>query len=502
MKGRFALGLALVAGSLALGLAFQDAHVRLDVPDHALPNDQVVLGHRDSPYTSMTWVASESNDFLQLRFFDRVEGGICLHPGWSEIAADPRLAHLRPEQPPAPAPGGVDPGPVNNSPYITFFPAGLLLNRSVPKAPKVLIVGLGSGIGIAQVAYHFPEASIEVVDIDPAVIAMVRQQFPLLAWLEGRRTAAGEPRLRFVARDARAEIGSLAGKDLDLIVLDAYTAGSTIPPHLMTREFFAECKDALAPDGVLLANVIGCYGEKDTDGRLSGFAHRVLGGALRSMRAAGLTGAWCIPVLHAWDNPASFRRDGARNNIVVASRRSLKPHDFPEGWARLRAWVPFPELELGRYVSRQMTLADKDGRPTSTYAPAKLADDIPGLAAAAKPYTGAELAPHHTQLSIVSDRNLILAAAAAVRAAGGQIAGWDDVKGDGQLQIRSIDWIQFPRETWRASIAFAGDENRHDPDLLVGPPDGPEREAAMVSWSMTDAPLFTDQTPNADIMNH
>lgn len=500
MKAHVLLGLGLAAVCAAVGIAVQDQHYRLDVPGVS-PNDQRVLGHRDSPYTSMTWIASDSNNYLQLRFFDRVEGGICLRPTWAELAADPRLAHLKPAAAPAAAPGGVDPGAVNNSPYITFFPAGILLNKELPAAPKVLIVGLGSGIGIAQVAYHFPQASIEVVDIDPAVIAMVRRQYPLLAWLETQKTAAGEPRLAFVAHDARAHIRSRAGHGFNLVVLDAYTAGSTIPPHLMTREFFAECAASLADGGVLLANVIGCYGEPDGQGALNGFAHRVLGGALRSMRAAGLTGAWVIPVLHSWDNPAAFRRDGARNNIVVAAKHQLSPRAFPAGWERLKAWVPFPELEIGRYRTRQVMLLDRDGRAVSTFAPADLADPIPGFAAGLKPSPVADGAPRHTEVAMLADRTVAEAVAKAVRAAGGQIAGWDSVPADGQLELRSIDWVKFPRESWRTAIAFARDETRHDPELLVGPVDGPDRESAMANWHMSDVPLFTDQTPNADILN-
>jgi hypothetical protein len=37
--------------------------------------------------------------------------------------------------------------------------------------------------------------------------------------------------------------------------------------------------------------------------------------------------------------------------------------------------------------------------------------------------------------------------------------------------------------------------------MLVGPVDGPEREAASNTWQIADAPLFTDQMPNADVLN-
>lgn len=501
MNRHLLAGLALAVVCAAAGIAFQDAHYRLDVPRQ--PADQEVLGHRDSPYTGMTWVASRSNNYLQLRFFDKVEGGVCLEPTWAELAADPRLAHLAPAKPRSAA---FDPGTLNNSPYITFFPAGLLLNQSVPAAPKVLVVGLGSGVGIAQLAHHFPQVAVEVVDIDPAVIGMVRDHFPLLAWLEGEKTAAGLPRLRFIARDARAYIRSCAGRGFDMVVLDAYTAGSTIPPHLMTREFFAECAASLSAGGVVLANVIGCYGEQDGLGEVSGFAHRVLGGALRSLRAAGLERAWCIPVLHAEDNLTTFDRSRPRNTIVIAAKHELSPRRFPDGWKRLQAWVPFPELALGRYVTDQYELAG-DNRFLSTFVPATVINTaVPTLAATLVADPAVEGAPRHTRSSRTTertDRALILQGMAAVRAAPGLPfrRGWDAEARELLLIRRVVDWVAWPRETWRASIAFAANPTLHDPDQLVGPVDGPERESAPQSWLMLDAPLFTDQTPNADIVN-
>lgn len=497
MDRQFLLGLVLAAGAAAAGFAFQDQHYRLDVG--GLPADQEVLAHRDSPYTGMTWVASRSNNYMQLRFFEMVEGGVCLEPTWAQLAADPRLAHLKPAAPPALAAGQPDPGTLNNSAYISMFAAGILLNRSVPAAPKVMVVGLGSGVGIAQIAHHFPQATIDVVDIDPAVIAMVRGHFPLLAWLES------QGRVRFIAQDARAFVKAQAGHGYHQVILDAYTAGSTIPPHLMTREFFAECAATLADGGTVFANVIGCYGEQDASGTWRGAKRRVVGGALRSFRAAGLTGAWVFPLLAAHDNPGSFDRSVSRNNIIIVAKHALSPAAFPAGWERLRAWTPFPELQAGVHVSRQYQLIDADANTGSTFVPAAWIDaGAPGVAGMVKARPANPGAPSHTISAYGEERGQIEAAVAAVRAAapkGSLLRGWDTVPPKAVMLLRTIDWVQFPRETWRAAIAFARDATRHDPEQLVGPVDGPERDGAPQSWYMSDAPLFTDQTPNADIVN-
>ena len=496
MDRQFLLGLAVVAAAVAAGFALQDQHYRLDVP--GLAADQRVLDHRDSPYTGMTWVASPSNNYLQLRFFEMVEGGVCLEPSWATLAADPALPHLKPATAPVLTPGQADPGTLNNSAYISMFAAGLLLNKTVPAKPQVLVVGLGSGVGIAQILHHFPQATVEVVDIDPAVIRMVRDHYPLMAWFES------QGRVRFVARDARAHIRAQAGHGYHLVILDAYTAGSTIPPHLMTREFFKECADTLADGGTVFANVIGCYGES-SNGTWRGSKRRVVGGALRSFRAAGLKHAWVLPVLGAFDSPAAFDRSQSRNNIIICGKHPISPSRFAEGWKRLHDWKPFPELSAGRYVSRQYQVIDAQANTGSTFVPAAWIESaLPDLQGALQQRTLPEGAPAHTTGAFSEDRGRIEAAMAAVRKAapaGSLLRGWDALPSRGQLYRRTTDWVQFPRETWRTAVAFARQADKHDPELLVGPVDGPERDGAPQSWHITDAPLFTDQQPNADIVN-
>lgn len=496
MDRQLLLGLAIAVAAMAAGFALQDQHYRLDQP--GLPADQRVLAHLDSPYTGMTWVASPSNNYLQLRFFEMVEGGVCLEPTWAQQAAMPGLEHLRPASAPALPPGAVDPGTLNNSAYISLFPAGLLLNRSVPAAPQVLVVGLGSGVGLAQIAHHFPKAVIEVVDIDPAVIRIVREHYPLMAWLER------EGRVHFVARDARAHIRARKGHGFHMVVLDAYTAGSTIPPHLMTREFFAECADTLAEGGTVFANIIGSYGEL-VDGTWKGAKRRVVGGALRTFRAAGLEHAWVLPILQAFETPATASPSQSRNNIIICAKHPISPRRFEEGWNRLREWRPFPELAPGVHVTRQYQLVDGNGGAASTMVPAAWIDEpLPRLAAGMPVRSPPEGSPAHTTGAVTGDRASVDAAVAAVlkaAPAGSHLRGWRNPPQDAQLYRRTVDWVQFPRETWRIAVLAARDVSKHDPELLVGPVDGPERDGAPRTWYISDAPLFTDQTPNADIMN-
>ena len=54
-------------------------------------------------------------------------------------------------------------------------------------------------------------------------------------------------------------LSSQGDEHFDLIILDAYTSGSTIPPHLMTRGIFADLARHLDPGGIVLSNIIGSY---------------------------------------------------------------------------------------------------------------------------------------------------------------------------------------------------------------------------------------------------
>jgi spermidine synthase len=521
---------AVVAGAACCGFFFQDLPYRLRVIGQ--PSDQAALDHRDSPYSNITWVASPNDNYLQLRFYDRVEGGICLHPSWDELIelakSAPTLAHLvpapgaEPKLPPGsawPLDWVPNPGCLSNSPYIRLFPICVLLNQHLMAAakndfrattPRIMVVGLGSGIGIATLAYHFPLSAITVVDIDQVVVGMVRDHFPLLRWLSEQKLADGTPRLRFMVRDARQFIRydaareAAAGRPYDVVVLDAYTSGSTIPPHLMTREFFEQVAAILDPDGLVMANVIGSYIQEP--GNASN-KHLVVGGAIRTFRAAGLTEVWNFPVM-TMEDPGRFDPARQRNNIVIASRRKMDPAGNHGGWERLRAFAPYPELSAGRYLSSSYQLIDtRERRFISASAAAPLIDLVDaGFRSRMTPDASSPDGPQWPKLWDSADRNeiaktyTILTAAIAKGTLKRLPRGWEDYEQATALRRSETDWVLAAQETFRIAVITAKDP-MHSGEKLVGELEGPER-ATMAAPFIPDAPLFTDQRPNADIFNN
>ncbi len=513
------LAVLVAAGAIIAGVAFQDAPYR--IKSAGMPCDQAALAHSESPYTSMTWVASETENYLQLRFFDKVEGGLCLKPSWADLITlantDPRLAHLVPGEPrPALTPGEAswphtwlpDPGTLPNSAYVRMFPLCLLLNDglmgTVAEArlarADVLVVGLGSGVGIGVLAHHFPNVAVTVVDIDRKVEDSVMAHHPLLNWLTTQTLADGTPRLTMVAQDARQYVKFLPSqrRRFDAVILDAYTAGSTIPSHLMTREFFAECKAAMTPDGILMANIIGSY---------LGTKRQSLGGAMRSFRAAGLPNLVTFPNIHPLEDPAAWNQSSERNNQVLSSAKPITARSAAAAWERLRAFTLFPELQPGQYVSRTVVLSwAEDGKNrTSQLMPLEaVASAVGAIAGKLKPWTAGSTANLSVRKRITNDKAAIDAVRLAVATWASERQqplpiGWDRRQGDLYLEVTDTDWLLAARETWRISL-HAG--RTQDADALVGPVDGPARTPqAERAALIPDAPLFTDQRPNADILN-
>ena len=126
--------------------------------------------------------------------------------------------------------------------YTRMMTVALLLN---PAPRRALIAGLGGGTLPSALAELFPEATIDVVEIDPAVAEVAKRFFGF----------AATERLRLHIQDARVFVKRALGRGerYDLIMLDAFT-GDYIPEHLMTREFLQEVKSLLSESGVLAAN--------------------------------------------------------------------------------------------------------------------------------------------------------------------------------------------------------------------------------------------------------
>ena len=129
---------------------------------------------------------------------------------------------------------------------VMHYPQLMLGALYVNPAPQsVLIVGLGGGTLPRALRQLLPDARIDVVEIDPAVVRVANRYFDF----------AASDKTHVIESDGRVYVKRAlrTAQRYDLIMLDAFDH-EYIPEHLLTREFLQEAQSLLSPQGVLAAN--------------------------------------------------------------------------------------------------------------------------------------------------------------------------------------------------------------------------------------------------------
>ncbi|MES2129917.1 MAG: transferase spermidine synthase [Pseudomonadota bacterium] len=113
----------------------------------------------------------------------------------------------------------------------------------VPQPRHIIMVGLGGG-SLAKFCYrHFPATAITVIELRADVIAL-REQFCV---------PPDDARFRVVHADAAQYMARLADS-ADVLVVDGFDERG-LPPVLGSPKFYADCRRALLPGGVLVKNI-------------------------------------------------------------------------------------------------------------------------------------------------------------------------------------------------------------------------------------------------------
>ena len=172
--------------------------------------------------------------------------------------------------------------------------------RGVPK--KMLIWGLGAGVYARAMA----EAGVEVtvIEIDPMSERVAREYFGL------------PDSVKVIVGDARTESARLQERkeSYDVIVLDAFS-GDTPPFHLLTREAFETLRE-LAPNGLIIANIVG--GMVGEEARVVSSVHRTMESIMGPTRV--FSPNWLL-----FGKPAGF----VSTMFLVAGALPDSPAPFP-----------------------------------------------------------------------------------------------------------------------------------------------------------------------------
>ncbi|HEX5569395.1 MAG TPA: fused MFS/spermidine synthase, partial [Streptomyces sp.] len=123
---------------------------------------------------------------------------------------------------------------------------GHLADLAAPPGRPLRAVHLGGGaFTLARyVAATRPRSTQQVMEVDAALVRLVRRELPLESgW-----------RIRVRDADARAGLAKVPEGWADLVIADVFS-GTRTPAHLTSTEFLREVRRALRPGGLYAANL-------------------------------------------------------------------------------------------------------------------------------------------------------------------------------------------------------------------------------------------------------
>lgn len=172
-----------------------------------------------------------------------------------------------------------------------------LIGHFNPRLSETLMIG-GAGYSFPK-AYleKYPNARIDVVEIDPGMTQIAREHFRLTE----------DPRLQITHEDGRMFINRAATEKYDAILMDAFGSLFTVPTHLTTVEAVRQFERILKPDGVLIFNL---------GGSISGPASGFLQAELATYRSV-------FPFVELFKVNRDYSDDKLQNLVIVASSADL-----------------------------------------------------------------------------------------------------------------------------------------------------------------------------------
>ncbi len=197
---------------------------------------------------------------------------------------------------------------------------GHLVDLAAPPGRPVHVLHLGGGaFTLARyTAATRPRSTQQVVEVDAALVRLVRERLPL------------DPgaRIRVRSADARAALDKVPEGWADLVIADVFGDART-PAHLTSTEFLGEVARVLRPGGRYAANVAD-------------------GPPLAHLRGQIATAAAVFPELALAADPAVLRGRRFGNAVLVASDAPLPVAEF----TRRVAGDPFAgRVEHGRSLA-------------------------------------------------------------------------------------------------------------------------------------------------------
>ncbi|MXG25717.1 fused MFS/spermidine synthase [Streptomyces sp. YIM 132580] len=197
---------------------------------------------------------------------------------------------------------------------------GHIIDLAAPPLRPLHVLHLGGGaLTLARyVAATRPRSTQQVVEVDAALVQLVRERLPL----------DPQARVRVRALDAREGLGKLPDGWADLVIADVFS-GARTPAHLTSAEFLTDVRRVLKPSGQYAANLAD-------------------GPPLAHLRGQVATAATVFPELALAADPVVWRGRRFGNAVLLASALPLAVAEF----TRRVAGDPHPgRVEHGRALT-------------------------------------------------------------------------------------------------------------------------------------------------------
>ncbi|MFJ2584565.1 spermidine synthase [Streptomyces sp. NPDC087538] len=214
---------------------------------------------------------------------------------------------------------------------------GHIADLVAPPGQPLHVVHLGGGaFTLARyIAATRPRSTQQVIEVDAALVQLVRRELPL----------DPQARIRVRATDARAGLGKIQDGWADLVIADVFS-GARTPAHLTSTEFLAEVRRVLKPGGSYVANLAD-------------------GPPLTHLRGQIATAATVFPELALAADPTVWRGRRFGNAVLLASDLPLKVAEL----TRRVATDPHPgRVEHGRaladFTGGAAAVSDADAKPS------------------------------------------------------------------------------------------------------------------------------------------
>lgn len=179
--------------------------------------------------------------------------------------------------------------------YSRYF---LLAEHFHPGFRNVLVVGGGAYSFPKYFLSRYPEAGIDVVEIDEKLTEASKKYFNLRE----------NPRMAIIHEDGRIYLNNNK-KIYDCVYMDAFNATYAIPYHLTTRETIQKIYDSLDDDGIAAMNIIsGLNGEKG-----------------KFLRAEYRTYKSVFPQVYLFSTSPGDGREKPINYVLIATKSKERP---------------------------------------------------------------------------------------------------------------------------------------------------------------------------------